>query len=241
MSDGEILKPCPFCGSVGKHEHHYIPRDNFHRAKYDESYTCCDCRRAFHLRSRPAPAPVQTDGDPIVRDSIYYEAHQELDAYNKGHADGLAAARALYATVQTEGDPVEQVEALITNGPLVPLAWIDLTRSLARQLREAQALLERAREYLIWCGGSADFGPGGQAKIGYDKGPRATIAAIDAATLPATNAVPQASADPAGLSQPTTETDAERIRKAFPHGVKERGRGDEPAGAAPSTKAEEGK
>jgi|SRR6266545_2629439 len=39
-------------------------------------------------------------------------------------------------------------------------------------------------------------------------------------------------ADPAGLSQPTTETDADRIRQVFPNGVKTRGRGDEPAGAA---------
>jgi len=52
-----------------------------------------------------------------------------------------------------------------------------------RELSDASlvmALLRQACEDLIWCGGSADFGPGGQAKIGYDKGPRATIAAINA-------------------------------------------------------------
>jgi len=36
--------------------------------------------------------------------------------------------------------------------------------------------------------------------------------------------------DPAGSSQPTTDSD--RIRRAFPNGVKERGRGDEPAAVA---------
>ena len=36
-------------------------------------------------------------------------------------------------------------------------------------------LLKEAIENLQWCGGSNDFSPEGQAKIGYDKGPRTTI------------------------------------------------------------------
>ena len=47
--------------------------------------------------------------------------------------------------------------------------------------------------------------------------------------------LPQATDGPAGLSRPSTEHAAavERVRQAFPNGVTERGRGCEPAAAAP--------
>ena len=32
-----------------------------------------------------------------------------------------------------------------------------------------QSLVDELREALIWCGGSADFGPGGKAEAGWNK------------------------------------------------------------------------
>lgn len=52
-------------------------------------------------------------------------------------------------------------------------------KELRAKLADRDELLLQAQEDLIWCGGSADFGPGGQAKIGYDKGPRVTIERIE--------------------------------------------------------------
>jgi len=34
---------------------------------------------------------------------------------------------------------------------------------------ETVKILDRYREALIWCSGSADFGPGGQAEKGWEK------------------------------------------------------------------------
>jgi hypothetical protein len=60
--------------------------------------------------------------------------------------------------------------------------------------------------------------------------------AIRAASLPPAGAAPipavKTNAAAPGERKPGTETDADRIRRAFPDGVKTRGRGDEPAVAA---------
>ena len=51
------------------------------------------------------------------------------------------------------------------------------------RLEDVPALLRQAQEALIWCSGSADFGPSGQARVGWlaPDGPAATIQAIDQA------------------------------------------------------------
>jgi len=41
--------------------------------------------------------------------------------------------------------------------------------SFEERLCEAARLIQKHREALAWCSGSADFGPGGQAEEGWDK------------------------------------------------------------------------
>ena len=48
--------------------------------------------------------------------------------------------------------------------------------ALQNQLAEAQADMRTLAEALIWCSGSADFCPGGTARIGWVKGPQAVLA-----------------------------------------------------------------
>lgn len=48
----------------------------------------------------------------------------------------------------------------------------ELMNELARvktELLKVKKDLARAREALVWCGGSADFSPGGQARAGWEK------------------------------------------------------------------------
>ena len=52
-------------------------------------------------------------------------------------------------------------------------AWCTSTTShivMMPELAEVFAsIIEDYRQALIWCSGSADFGPGGQAEVGWDK------------------------------------------------------------------------
>ena len=48
-----------------------------------------------------------------------------------------------------------------------PVDWRGIARLLAEELR--------------WCSGSPDFNPGGQARVGWVKGPQVALADFDAA------------------------------------------------------------
>lgn len=48
----------------------------------------------------------------------------------------------------------------------------------AEHIRQLRNALRRSREDLIWCRGSADFGPGGKAHKGWKKGPAKTLKII---------------------------------------------------------------
>ncbi len=52
------------------------------------------------------------------------------------------------------------------------------TTPIEQQLAERDAQLCAMREALIWCSGSADFGPGGKAEIGWNKLCRPLITAL---------------------------------------------------------------
>jgi hypothetical protein len=51
------------------------------------------------------------------------------------------------------------------------------------EIARLRAMVDEGREHLLWCGGSADFAPGGLARLGWERGPMVwlnSLAALDA-------------------------------------------------------------
>ena len=67
-------------------------------------------------------------------------------------------------------------------------------------MTQAERLLREARDELRWCSGSPDFNEGGQARVGWIKGPQQALARIDAYL---------ARPEPQAASAETPETDAQ--------------------------------
>lgn len=51
----------------------------------------------------------------------------------------------------------------------LPLEAQDRIITLRDRITELEAEVARLKDALIWCSGSADFGPGGQAAVGWNK------------------------------------------------------------------------
>ena len=96
--------------------------------------------------------------------------------------EGIEPEEGRYFCFGEDGDPIIHADTLPEAVEGMLDCWGRLSEIYKKKCDEAtalradlKALAERTYDALIWCSGSADFAPGGQAHIGWKRGPAVVI------------------------------------------------------------------